>query len=91
MKIDPHHTQTSSSEKEEQSSSSEAEEGQLETKLEALNLKENNREEDHPEELLHHIDHFLGVPNDVWIDHLFCFLTTNQLLKVRLITKSLSK
>ncbi|KAG2391818.1 hypothetical protein C9374_013303 [Naegleria lovaniensis] len=65
----------------------------MESKLEALHLNDHQmiHHEDPEEELLHNIDHFLGVPNDVWIDHLFCFLTTNQLLKVRLITKSLSK
>ncbi|EFC46416.1 predicted protein [Naegleria gruberi] len=36
------------------------------------------------------IDHFLGVPHDVWVEHLFGYFTTNQLLRIRLVSKNLS-
>ena len=52
----------------------------------------NNGSDTHVEEVvLHHIDNSLGLPHDVWLGHLFAFLTTNQLLKIRLVSKPFSQ
>ena len=40
---------------------------------------------------LEHIDFCLGLSHDVWLEHLFAYFSTNHLLKLRLIKKSLSQ
>ena len=44
---------------------------------------------DHHVNTLEMIEHFLNVPHDVWMEHLFSYLTTNQLLRIRLVSKNL--